>query len=273
MCDNFELLDQAFTSDITNACDTNKCRHINTVKENTNTNICEDCGQIISNDISYDKEWRYYGASDTKHMSDPNRCHMRKINERTIYNDVTGLGFSDKIIMIANKLYDQVTNKKIYRGSSRRAIVFACIFHAYKLENNPQNHEHLIEIFNINRKSGLRGLKHVNLYAPKNSPIRTTYITPENLIKDIMEQFDAPSKQIDEVIDIYKSIKNKSSILNRSRPQSVASGLVRYYILIKHKDISINEFREKVKLSVSTIDRIVKEIASILKTDHLIQFC
>ena len=272
MCDDFELLDKAFN---TSKCDKKQdgcvCLHKNIITENTTTS-CEDCGQILTNNISYDKEWRYYGASDTKHMSDPTRCHMRKINERTIYKDVEGLGFSDKIIMLANKLYDQVTNNKIYRGNSRRAIIFACIFHVYKMENNPQSHEHLIKIFNINRKNGLRGLKHVNLHAPKEAVFRTTYITPKNLIKDIMDQFDATTEQINEVIDIYNSIKNKSSVLNRSRPQSVASGLVRYYIIIKNKDISMSEFREKVKLSISTIDRIVNEIASVLGTEHLIQF-
>ena len=43
------------------------------------------------------------------------------------------MGFSDKIISKANKLYDEVTSGNIYRGNSRKAIVFACIFHAYKL--------------------------------------------------------------------------------------------------------------------------------------------
>ena len=61
-----------------------------------------------------------------------------------------------------------------------------------------------------------------------------------------MEKFDAAEQQIDEVNILYSKIHNKSSILNRSRPQSVASGLVRYYILLKGKDISIKEFKQKL---------------------------
>ena len=57
--------------------------------------------------------------------------------------------------------------------------------------------------------------------------------------------------------------------MNRSRPQSIASGLVRYYILLRKKDISMDEFRVKVDLSELTIIRIVKEIARILETPEI----
>ncbi len=70
--------------------------------------------------------------------------------------------------------------------------------------------------------------------------------------------------------ETYVKIKNRSSILNCSRPQSVASGIVRYYILLHGKEISMAEFRAKVKLSELTINRIVKEISDVLGTDNLV---
>ena len=143
-------------------------------------------------------------------------------------------------------------------------------FHSYKLEGNPQSCESLIEVFNLDRKIGLKGLKHVNLNAPKDSNIRTTYITPQNLIQEVMDKFNASDDQVKEVIKLYEKIKNKSSMLNRSRPQSVASGLVRYYILLKEKDISMDEFKSKVKLSELTINKMAKEIATILKTPDIV---
>ena len=249
---------------ITNKSTTDKkCLHKHILKEN-NCILCKDCGTELNRDLSYDKEWRYYGASDTRYNSDPNRCHARSSDDRTIYKDVENMGFSDRIISKANKLYQECTGKKIYRGNSRKAIVFACIFHSYKLDGKPQSCENLITIFKIDRKNGLKGLKHINLNAKKGSEVRTTYITPENLIEEIMDKFEATLEQKKDVINLYKKIKNKSSILERSRPQSVASGLVRYYILIKDKNITMEEFRNKVNLSELTINRIVKEISRIL---------
>ena len=63
-----------------------------------------------------------------------------------------------------------------------------------------------------------------------------------------------------------QNIKNKSSIINRSRPQSVASSLI-YFFLCKIKganNVNIKDFVKKVKLSELTINKIVKEIESII---------
>jgi transcription initiation factor TFIIIB Brf1 subunit/transcription initiation factor TFIIB len=241
-----------------------KCKHTETITEGTNS-ICSDCGEVLDKDVNYDKEWRYYGMMDTKHSSDPNRCNIRKNEDKTIYKDVEKMGFSDRIITVANQLYEQVTQGNIYRGNTRKGIIFACIFHAYKLNQNPQSCEILIDIFGIDRKIGLRGLKFVNLNAPKDSNFRNYQITTEHLIKEIMTKFHANDAHIDEALIMYSIIKDKSSILNRSRPQSVASGLVRYYIQKKNPDISMDYFRTKINLSELTITRIVKEIKSLLE--------
>lgn len=245
--------------------DNDSCTHTNVISEK-GISVCIDCGEEMQNKISHEKEWRYYGHSDTKHISDPNRVQLRKIEERSIFKDVENLGFSESIIAKANKIYAEVTQGKIFRGNSRKAIVFACVFHAYKMSGKPQSHERLIQIFNLNRKTGLRGLKYVNLSAPKQSKIRTTYITAKNLIEEIMEKFSATKDQTAEVMEIYEKIRNKSSRLNRSRPQSVASGLVYYWICMKGKEISVKDFAKKVILSELTINKIAKEIAEVLET-------
>lgn len=245
------------------------CLHENIISEK-GVSVCVDCGEEISQRITHDKEWRYYGQGDSKHSSDPNRVQMRKIEERSIFRDVENLGFSESIIAKANKIYAQVTEGKIFRGNHRKAIVFACVFHAYKMSGKPQSHERLIQIFNLSRKTGLRGLKYVNLYAPKDSKIRTTYITAKNLIDEIMEKFSATQEQKQEVTNLYEKIKNKSSRLNRSRPQSVASGLVFYWICMRGKEISLKDFAKKVILSELTINRIAKEIAEVLETPDIV---
>ena len=239
------------------------CLHLN-INSEKGVDVCTDCGEEITKQIHNTKEWRYYGQSDTRHSSDPNRVQIRKSEERNIYKDVENMGFSEKIISEANKIYFQVTQGQIFRGNSRKAIVFACIFHAYKLSGKPQSHEKLIHVFNLNRKTGLKGLKHVNLYAPKSSTIRTTYITPINLVEEIMEKFAATTEQKIEVVNLYNQIKNKSSRLNRSRPQSVGAGLVYYWICSKKKDITLKQFTKKVSLSELTINKIAKEISDVI---------
>ena len=259
--DFFKYFDENTTTPITKNTD---CIHKNVIID-SNRKVCEGCGKELDQDISHEKDWRYYGTADTKHISDPNRCYARRPDIKTIAKDVENLGISDKIVNTADKIYTQVTQNKIYRGKSRRAIIFACIFHAYKLDGNPQTCDSLIELFGITRKFGLKGLKAVNLNMDKEFNKNVNYVTPEDIIGEIMSQFDADKSQTDEVIGIYKQIKNRSSLINRSRPKSIASGLVRYYILKNKKDINIDDFKNKVHLSELTINRIVKEIGKILK--------
>lgn len=244
--------------------DGDNCSHLNMIIEK-GVSICVDCGQEIEYEFNNDKEWRYYGQSDNKYTTDPNRVQMRKVEDRNIFKDVENLGFSESIILKANKIYNEVTQGKIFRGNSRKAIVFACVFHSYKMLGKPQSHDKLIKIFSLNKKIGLKGLKYVNLNAPKESKIQTTYITPINLIEEIMDKFTSTSEQKKEVLEIYDKIKNKSSKLNRSRPMSVASGIVYYWILSKSKDITIKEFAKKVSLSELTINKISKEISDIIE--------
>jgi transcription initiation factor TFIIIB Brf1 subunit/transcription initiation factor TFIIB len=239
----------------------NDCEHSDLVEENGSI-VCSECGIEIRKTITHEKEWRFYGNSDKR--SDPNRVQIRKSEEKSIIKDVETMGFSESIVSKANEFYSQVTQGQIYRGNSRKGIVFACIFHAYKINKNHQPFDDLIKIFGLNKKVGLKGMKIVKLNTPKNSDIHKTFITPQDLICDVMEKFSATESQIDEVINLYSKIKNKSSKLNRARPQSVASSLAYYWITIKNIDISLKEFSKKVELSELTISRNVKEIENIL---------
>ena len=139
----------------------------------------------------------------------------------------------------------EVTKGKIKRGNSRKAIVFACIYMSFKLSGKPQTHDNLINVFGLTKKTGLQGLKEVTLNAPKTSEIHTISITPVHLVEDIMDKFQATKEQKAEVIEIYEQIKNKSSKLNRARPQSTASGIVWWWCQHNNKDISLKNFAKR----------------------------
>ncbi len=247
-----------------------KCCHTDVITENGITS-CIDCGEEIKKVIEHEKEWRYYGPADSKRASDPTRVQIRKCEERNIIKDVENMGFSETIVNKADELYSQVTKGQIYRGNSRKAIVFACIFHAYKMSGKHQTPENLIKLFGLNRKNGLKGLKIVNVNAPKDSQIHTTFITPVHLIHDIMDKFRATPAQKNEVIALYEQVKNRSSKLNRSRPQSVAAALTYYWICNKKLDISLKDFAKQVDLSELTINKNTKEVAAVLGTTLTIE--
>jgi hypothetical protein len=277
---DFALFDQALAEYETIRCKVEKtlsddddddviCYHCDLVTENGIVS-CLECGEQIHRTIMHEKEWRFYGHSDSKRSSDPNRVQMRKSEERSINKDVENMGFSETIVAMANDIYAQVTKGQIYRGDSRKAVVFACIYHAYKMAGKCQTPKNLMETFGLNKKSSLKGLKIVNVNAPKDSPLHSTALTAIHHIHDVMDKFSATQSQKNEVIELYHKTKNRSSKLNRARPQSVAAALTYYWICKKNMDISLKKFAQKADLSELTINKNAKEVALVLGTPKIV---
>ena len=88
-----------------------ECSHANVTREEGRT-FCRDCGMEIMSGPS------------TQHIREkarlePNRCQIRKQDEKGIWKDVERHGFSDSIIRSANKIFMDTTKGRIYRGNSR----------------------------------------------------------------------------------------------------------------------------------------------------------
>lgn len=249
------------------------CSHEETYEEH-GVVTCADCGEEIERKIVNKKEWKYYGPSDTKRV-----LNMAQPIDQGIYNDIKELPFEEDIKEKAVEYYRLLTEKMVCgerkkftkRGKSRTSIIFACVFNACKELGQPINIEKLILIFGLPKKKALKGLKYFVLNFPKDMDTKKIYITPINLIDDIMDQFSATSQDKREIKNLYDKIHNKSSQLNRSKPQSVAAGLIFYWLCVKNIQITINEFTKRVNLSSLTITKISKEIARILSDEGKVE--
>ena len=243
-----------------------ECQHLTRITE-AGTLLCFDCGYAITQVISYDKDWRYYGSDDTRKNSDPNRCHIRKVEDKSIFKDVESYRFPEKIVNTANEIYTQVTNGKIYRGKSRKAIIFGCIYQSIKINGKPHTCESLRVLFGLDRKSILKGLKYVNLKAPKTMQhIRSRLPQTNELLEEYMSKFDLRMDHRASLLTLADRIKNRSTIINRSRPQSIASALIYYYLCVTRGSNNVNmaDFIDKVGLSELTILKIYREIERVL---------
>jgi transcription initiation factor TFIIIB Brf1 subunit/transcription initiation factor TFIIB len=239
------------------------CLHKST-NNNNGLEICSDCGIEIYKELSLEPEWRYYGDSDSKHASDPSRCHIRKCDDKNIYKDIEKYNFQSDILKETNENYIKVTKGQIRRGNFRKSIIFACVFNAYKDRGTPQNPEELREKFGLTKKEASKGLTFYNLN--KGNKKKPIYVSPISFIPRIMEKFNAGDTHISRVTELYNKIYNRSQLLNRSNPQSVISGLIYYYFRLIGGNISCTKFSKIVKLSDITINRISKNISEILKT-------
>lgn len=251
-------------------CDvTEFCDHQNLLKQNNGKEICCDCGIEVYQQLSLEPEWRYYGENDSRHFSDPNRCQMRKIEDKGIYKDIENLDFDVDIVEEANKLYNLITSGTIRRGNFRKSVIFACIFNACKYRGEPVSPDELQDKLTLSKKDISTGLKFFNLkcrYIKEIKEKKISYISPVIFIPRVMKKFNSNQYHIDKVTELYNMIQNKSSLLNRSNPQSVISGLVFYYCRLIGKNITCSKFSSIVNLSDITVSRISKNVSEILGT-------
>lgn len=223
---------------------------------------CVDCGEHLDEVVDQEQEWRYYGSSDNKNMSDPSRCQARKIPERGIREDLKRLHLPTHIINLADQYYHEVTQGDIKRGKLRKGIMYACVYEAYKDSNKVQLPDELRKKFGIDKKNGSRGLTYF-LGRRKNRSNRQ-YITAEHFIPKICEKFDLLPEVVEEVLELYQQVKNKSHKLDHSYPQSVSCGCVFYLMKRKNIEITPEQFGKIVDLSSITVLKKANEIEEIL---------
>lgn len=216
------------------------CTHLHTVFEESDE-ICEDCGCII------DSSYRLSNA-------DTRRCSFEKADTKHIFKDIKNCHLDADIIETANKLYNTVTDRKIYRGKHRKSIIYACIFQAYKQHNKAQTCEQLLLELKISRKMANEGLQIVNSTLPKDNTLRNTYVTAEDIIRENIQRYSKSDNEIENIINFFQVIKNKPFV-NRSKPKSIAAAVIYYY----YKP-SIKEFSEDFGVSSLTIKSIVRKI-------------
>jgi transcription initiation factor TFIIIB Brf1 subunit/transcription initiation factor TFIIB len=244
-----------------------QCDHDQTYTTEAGVVVCKKCSEQILEQISLEQDWRYYGDSDNKNLSDPGRTQFRKNADKGIFKDLEKLNLPTDIINIADEYYFKVTNGEIKRSNLRKGIMFACVFEAYKDINNPQTPEALGAVFKMPQKSMRKiiskGFTYFHLNN-KNKKFSSGHMTPENFIPKILDLFCIKEEFKQEVIDLYRKLQHKSKTLNRSMPQSVGSGLVYYYFKKKNIDIPVSKFGKKVNLSEITITKIAAIIEELL---------
>ena len=265
--DSSEDIIEAFDSDVSTLeeCSEDKseefvCTHTN-VCYLEGSQICNDCGMKL-HDMLLDNEVRFYGASDTKFSKDPTRHHHRKDEDRSLYNDLVPLGLPQNIIHIANEYYKEIIKNSIYRAKNRMSIVFACTYKAYIDINEPKRPDELAKLFGLSKKSESRGIITFSkvFRNHKKKQIRAIDLIPK-ILSDL---------NLNDRPDVYDDIKNIYNYLYKHRsfksanPQSVAAGIIYYYLELIHYPITRHEYSKIVNLTDITFNSISEEAQRII---------
>lgn len=251
--------------------DQNSCTHSETFIED-GKEYCNLCLMMLTEkDVSYVRDNKYLGINEVGFSKDPQRCHKRRPDQRNIFKDVENLDFPESIVKNANKKYQEIIKDDIYRSSNRKAIITACIYHAYIDENEHRTAEEISSQFGIKRKTMKEGFTKYYECFPSAS---TNYITPKQLVKRIMIKTHIEFPHLKKINKLCDFLDNKSVVLNRSTPQSVAAAIVYLYLSLNpeyKESLKLNKlkFSNIVGLSDITITKLGKEAQRIIKNNTI----
>ena len=249
-----------------------ECAHPQTSNIDGST-VCMVCGLKVDEAL-LDNETRYYGAADTRYTKDPSRHNQRKNEERSLYSDLEPLGFPQEVIERANEYYKEIIKDKIYRAGNRMSIVFACTYHAYADMQEPHVPTELAKTFKLDKKGISNGLKTFSRIFRKRP--NKKYIDAMDLVPKLLSELNIDKSNhrtcIDDTSTIYEYVKSRSHTFNSSNPQSIAAGLVYYYLKLNDVPISRADFSKVVHLTDITFTKIASDIHKVLGNNSDIKF-
>jgi transcription initiation factor TFIIIB Brf1 subunit/transcription initiation factor TFIIB len=187
-------------------------------------------------------------------------CNYSAKNTRSILNELSNYNIPDDIKSRANIIYNSMVSN-IKRANKRKYLLFYCVYSAYKELNITVNPVELGKKFNLSPGD-------VQKTHSMFSPLQTNYkpvnriINASDYISDFCKKLNMDSYESD-IIMFTNNILNKNPSLTQEQPQTVAAGVLKYYMMIngielidKHQ-LSISTLR-----SDTTIDGMYKKIST-----------
>ena len=189
---------------------------------------------------------------EEKEMSSYNNSKRTKSNVG-IRKEIEHLPLAENIIEIVNELFVKTCQQRVYRGKYRKAIICACIFHAFMMLGYPQSFDTITKWFELDHQSASKGFKLVKMKLPET---RNLIETPLDIGKTILKQLNIqPCVKFTNFMAsdfVSKSICDKSSKNLRLR----LCVLIFYFIKTEYKEnVTLLDFSNKVEYPINVLEK------------------
>lgn len=225
-----------------------ECVHTDTITER-GVIVCTQCGQEVEHRLTTNAEFKQV------------RCAPRR--ERSgIYQDIESMGLSNLTIDIANDLFMRISsNQRIFRGRSRRAVIFASVYYASWKSDTPYTPDELMKVMNISRRQALNGLKRFVFAIPESLKYLLTIVHTDDLVLDNILDKLQPSPDHEQYIRrVYSAIKSDTNMFSRSRPKTIISSIL--FVLLKQ----LGSYDQSVITKRYVLHRITHEVEEFMRS-------
>jgi transcription initiation factor TFIIIB Brf1 subunit/transcription initiation factor TFIIB len=237
------------------------CKH-NETSDDNGKKTCLECGELL--------EENYIAT----HHSIIGMKKRRK-SEPTIYNDIP-FYIEQDIKDITIEIYQKATASKIFRNTSKRAIVLASLHRASALTGNHISYYDLIDMFLLKQHEADKGFTILSRNIPKKSDFTLRFNqTKEELISinSKLRKLGMDTKlMFNLVANVFNLVKEKSDIVNTSQPNSIICGCIYFWIVYTRIQKSDEEFSKTVGISKMTLLKVYVAVCDVVFNNILKSF-
>lgn len=182
-------------------------------------------------------------------------------NTRNILQGLKPYTFSEEIKNMADTIYNKMVYR-VRRKKIRNQLLFYCVYCAHIELGIFVNPVKLGLVFDLN--SG-EIQKCDSLF----SPLQTGYcppaqnISPINYLREYCKILGLSSETCDSIAISSRDILEKDNSLEQENPQTVAAGLLKYYIVINGIQVDLQRIMEITGRSSITIDSVYRRVSTI----------
>ena len=235
-----------------------ECRHARTASLHGQTH-CRDCGETI---LSFCQEDTHYFEDASTVLATERKA------PKSIRKELEPLALPEDIKDRADRIYAYKVGDNTYRANVRQEVKFNCIYEAYKQAGIVCDPNEIAAMLGIKRKGMSRGIMRCSsLVTGKNDKEEPQILTAFDLVPSMLERcgIQGDASHLEDMQRVYQYTKDRSELLNRSKPQSIAAALIFYYLKQVESDrkIAKNEIAKKCGISVMTLGKVAAEFENI----------
>lgn len=188
--------------------------------------------------------------------------HIVKPKDRSILDELKKYPLPEDIIERADVIYKSM-KKQTSRGAVRKKLFFYCVYNAYvELKINVDPRELGKKIFGLTDGDIKKSYTKFSGISTGYNPPSVNF-TAKDHISDFVKALSLSEELETEVMELCDSIYSKDSRLKEMNSQTVASGIFKYFLLIKAIPIEKEKLVEITGRSTVTIDIMFKRVSII----------
>lgn len=234
------------------------CIHSEISNEN-GRKICLECGELLIENFITDQ-----------HCQSVAGMKRRSKNECNIYNDIPSF-IPQSIKNVTIEIYQKVTNSKIFRNTSKKAIILACLHLACQILKTPISYYDLIDMFLLKQHEANKGFVILSTNLPKDSiyyipfdAAKEEEISIHSRLKTLDIHSEIYTEMFTLVNNVFQLIKTRSSITNESQPNSIICGCIYFWTVYLNIQKRPDEFISKVSISKMTLLKVYVAICDVV---------